>query len=278
MMVNGIRSKGGAGGLPEKQWIGRSFGKAAICYDGLSGLQRATADALLFGLFERMADALPAQVVDVGAGTGYPTQYLLEHWPNANVLVLDLAEGMLQVARHRLSRYQQVRLICGDAENLPLANLSTDLIYSNLALQWCTDLPTVLAEFWRVLKPGGRLVFSTFGTQTLTELKKAWATVDAYSHVMNFQSVEDIRAAFASSGWGDCEVHSVIKPLEYPSVHALMRELKGLGAHNITHDRPRHLQGKSALRQMVATYEASYEGNGIVATFELISAYCCKRP
>ncbi|MGI9213821.1 MAG: malonyl-ACP O-methyltransferase BioC [Methylococcaceae bacterium] len=263
-------------GLPDKQWVGRSFGQAAERYDGLAGLQRCVADTLLNELFLRMAGLEPLTLVDVGAGTGYPTRRLREHWRESRMVVLDLAEGMLQVARRHLAEYQNVRYVCGDAEHLPLADGSADLIFTSLALQWCSHVPTALLEFHRVLKPGGRLAFSTFGPATLHELSSAWATVDGYTHVSHFPPEDQFHHTLDSVHWTEYTLNSDILNLKYPDVLALMRELKGLGARNMTHDRPRHLQGKSAWQRMVNAYPASQDAEAISATFEIISGHSRK--
>ncbi|WP_254491521.1 methyltransferase domain-containing protein, partial [Salmonella enterica] len=76
--------------------------------------------------------------------------------------------------------------LCGDAAALPLADNSVDVIFSNLCLQWVDDLPAVFAGFRRVLKPGGLLVCSTFGPETLVELNEAFAAADDRPHVSRF--------------------------------------------------------------------------------------------
>ena len=274
MAVNAKGPDGQGGGLPDKSWVGRSFGRAADSYDGLADLQRRTADTLLAEVFQTAT--VPGRILDVGAGTGYPAGRLCEQWPQTQLLALDLAEGMLQVAQRRLSHHANVRFICADAESLPLAHASVDVVFSSLALQWCVDLPAALAECWRVLKPGGLFLFSTFGPETLVELKRAWATVDTHTHVLGFQETAAIRRAVEVLKWETCELRSLHNNLAYPDVYALMHELKGLGAHNVTRDRPRHLQGKSAWKRMLAAYPAACSGDGITAAFEIITVHCRK--
>lgn len=252
---------------PEKQWIGRSFTAAASGYDGVAGLQRAVGHDLL----SRAALArMPEVMVDVGVGTGYFAAELAGLYPSSRLVMLDLAEGMLQVARARLPGVGCC--VCGDAEALPLADRSADLIFSNLAIQWCPNLAGVFGEFRRVLKPGGTLLFSTFGAATLSELRAAWAKVDAYTHVNDFIAYDGIAAALREAGFRQAALEVETRALEYPDPLALMRELKGLGAHNITAGRRRHLTGKGAWRGMLDTYqaEAGTEKGDVRATFEVI--------
>jgi malonyl-CoA O-methyltransferase len=252
---------------PEKRWIGRSFTAAASGYDGVAGLQRAVGHALLS---RAELARTPGVMVDVGVGTGYFAAELAGRYPSSRLIMLDLAEGMLQVARARLP--DAGCCVCGDAEALPLADRSVDLIFSNLAIQWCPNLAGVFGEFRRVLKPGGTLLFSTFGAATLSELRAAWTAVDAYSHVNDFIAYDGIAAALREAGFRRAALEAEARRLEYENPMALMRELKGMGAHNITAGRRRHLTGKGAWRGVLDAYQAGAgtEGGGVRATFEVI--------
>jgi malonyl-CoA O-methyltransferase len=187
---------------------------------------------------------------------------------------LDLSEAMLHRARQRLA--SPSGFVCADAETLPLAGASLDLAFSNLALQWCESLDAALGEFYRVLAPGGIVEFSLFGAETLQELRRAWAQVDGYSHVNRFVMREVVETALKVCGFVDIEVRQKTELLTYPGVQDLMRELKGLGARNMTRNRPRHLMGKTAMRRMIEAYEAMMAGNAVMASFEIIHAYARK--
>ncbi|MDD5033589.1 MAG: malonyl-ACP O-methyltransferase BioC [Methylococcaceae bacterium] len=258
--------------LPEKRWVGKSFSRAAAGYDGVAGLQRQVGEILLAQV--REIPFSPRTILDLGTGTGYCIARLGAIFPQARLIALDLAEGMLKRTRERLSE-EQAWLLCGDAEYLPLAEASVDLLFSNLALQWCRDLPAVFAGFRRVLRPGGKVLFTTFGEATLCELRAAWAGADGYSHVNAFASEDSIGKAMADSGWGECRIHNEKRILSYPDVDGLMRELKGLGAHNLTANRPRHLTGKGVFRKMREAYPLKLR-EGIEASFEVIFG-CARR-
>ena len=255
--------------LPEKRWVGRSFSRAASDYDRVAALQRQVGERLLARLAE--IPFSPKAILDVGAGTGYCTARLAEAFPGAELLALDIAEGMLRTLRGRQGLRARVFGVCGDGESLPLRARSVDLVFSSLALQWCHDLPAVLAGFRRVLRPGGAVCFSTFGAATLRELRAAWAAADGYSHVNAFVSQAAVEAALAGAGFRRVAVGGERRVVAYPGVDALLRELKGLGAHNVTRDRPRHLTGKGVFRKMLAAYEESAAaGGGVEASFEVV--------
>lgn len=251
---------------PAKHLVARSFGAAAAGYDAVAALQRAVGKSLL--------EPGPGQsgierILDVGAGTGFFSARLAERYPMAQVLALDIAEGMLRQARSRFSG----GCVGGDAEALPFADQSVDLVFSSLAIQWCTCPMKAFAEFGRVLKPEGQLRFATFGPRTLVEMRHAWACVDSLTHVNEFVAAERLREALGAAGFDDIHVQSNVRQLDYPDVMSLMRELKGLGARNLTPRRPRHLVGKRALAKMIAAYPRSHPGSAssIQASFEIIT-------
>ena len=118
------------------------------------------------------------------------------------MIALDIAEGMLRIASEH---GEQRALLCADAKRIPLPDNSVELVYCNLMLQWCNDLDAIFHEVRRVLRPQGLFSFTTFGPDTLRELREAWAEVDDYSHVNRFIDMHNIgefsRQTDASRGW-----------------------------------------------------------------------------
>jgi len=166
--------------------------------------------------------------------------------------------------------------ICGDAENLPFAKNSIDLIFSNATLQWCNDLDHTFAEFKRVLRPDGLLMFSTFGPDTLKELRDSWRTADALSsneyptHVHDFIDMHDIGDAMLRAGFSDPVMDVENFTLTYPDAYQLMRELKTLGAHNMASERRHSLTGKTRIKNMVAAYETLRINDNLPASYEVV--------
>lgn len=258
---------------PEKRRVQRSFGLAALRYDGLASLQRRVADRLLTMVASCDVDC--RAWLDVGAGTGYGAARLGRIFPAAESLALDLAEGMLRELHDKCGRSSGIGLIVGDAESLPFSDRSVDLIYSSLALQWCPEPDRAFAEFARVLAPGGRLFLSTFGPSTLAELRESWARVDAYSHVNSFPSLSRLTHWLTTSGFVISSLGSDPCVVSYCDVRSLMCELKGWGASNATLGRPRGLVGKTTMGNMIRAYTEGHSvaGGGIAASFEIL--YIC---
>lgn len=254
--------------LIDKRQARRAFSRAAEHYDEVAALQREIAG--------RMLDRLdyirhqPAVVVDIGAGTGEATAALMRRYPEAQVIALDFALPMLQQARRRENSNAAPHCLCGDAERLPLADASVDMIFSSATLQWCNDLPGTFREFLRVLRPNGMLMFSTFGPDTLMELRASWAAVDGGSHVSPFWDMHNIGDAMLEAGLAEPVVDVDRLQLTYADVPSLMRDLKTLGAHNVTRDRRRGLTGKARLRAMVQAYEGFRRNGRLPASYEVV--------
>ncbi len=238
-----------------------SFARAAAEYDGLAVLQRQIGERLL-GHLPEASDS--GWMVDVGAGTGWCAQQLARRYPDRPLLVLDIAEGMLQQARMRCFP-GQASFVAGDAEMLPLASGSAGLLISNLALQWCLDPLGALTEMARVLQPGGCLLLTTFVSGTLEELRQAWSQVDEYTHVNDFQTPQRLEAYFPAAGYREWRMTEQRLRLGYDSLVGLFLDLKGIGAHNVTTRRPRQLMGKGRLRRLETVYPR--QAGRLLATF-----------
>lgn len=253
--------------LIDKQQARRAFSRAASHYDEVAALQREIAG--------RMLDRLtyirhqPTVVLDVGAGTGDATQGLARQYPEAQILALDFALPMLYQARQREGSVAP-DCLCADAERLPLADASVDMIFSSATLQWCNDLLGTFREFLRVLRPNGMLLFSTFGPDTLMELRASWAAVDGGTHVNPFVDMHNIGDAMLEAGMAEPVVDVDRLQVTYQDVSSLMRDLKTLGAHNVTRDRQRGLTGKGRLQAMYRAYEGFRKDGRLPASYEVV--------
>ncbi len=197
-------------GALDRRQVRRAFERAAATSDAAAVVQREVG--------ARMAERLgvvklaPAAILDAGCGTGEALGELRTRYPSAQITGIDFALAMVRAARERAARTAidsrsllaritgahkgavspTPRMICGALEALPLQTSCTDLIWSNLALQWI-DAPTqAFAEFHRVLRVGGLLTFTTLGPDTLRELRTAFAGIDSATHVNRFFDMHDV--------------------------------------------------------------------------------------
>lgn len=252
------------GVLPDKRQVAASFSRAAASYDSVAELQRAVGAELLARLPAGLA---PSRWVDLGSGTGHFSRALAARFPQASGTAVDIAEGML---RHARPLGGASRFVCGDAERLPLATASHDLIFSSLALQWCADFAAVLAEARRVLAPGGVLAFSSLCVGTLQELQGSWQAVDGFVHVNRFRRFEDYRALCEACGLEVVELATERRVLHYADLRQLTFELKALGAHNLNPGRPGGLTGRARVRALVEAYERFRDEHGLPASWQVV--------
>ncbi len=252
----------------DRQRIQRAFTRAAADYEQTAVLQRQVGDLLLERL--QVVQGEPARVLDVGAGTGRLTGLVKKRYPKAEVIALDLSPGMLREARRHAGWWRPFRRVAGDAQALPIADASIDLVVSNLCLQWCGDLKSALHEFRRVLKPGGWLLFTSFGPDTLKELRAAWGAADQRAHVHVFLDMHDVGDAVLAQGFVDPMFDVERYALTYADARTLMRELKTIGAGNAAAERARGLTGRQAYARMLAAYEAQRRDGRLPASYEVI--------
>ncbi|HYK25776.1 MAG TPA: malonyl-ACP O-methyltransferase BioC [Steroidobacteraceae bacterium] len=248
--------------------VRRSFERASASYDSAAVLQGRVRTELLDRL--RWIKLEPVRVLDLGSGTGEGARQLKRRYPRALTLALDIAPGMLREARRRSRPFRRFERVCGDAYRLPLADASLDLVFGNLLLQWCDAPDAVLAEIRRVLRPGGFFSFSTFGPDTLSELRTAWAAADDASHVNAFLDMHDVGDALTRAQFAEPVLDVERFTLSYGDVLALMRDLKAIGAHNVTSGRHRGLTGRGKWRVMTAEYETFRRDDRLPATYEVI--------
>jgi malonyl-CoA O-methyltransferase len=265
--------------LPDKRAVRRSFERAAAGYDAAAHLQREIGERLL-GHLDPMRLA-PRRILELGCGTGATFEALRGRFPGVALVGLDLSLNMLEAARARLPWWRRALggtvapLVCADAERIPFASRSFELVISNLALQWCRP-EAVFAESARILAEGGLLLFSTFGPDTLKELRSAFAAVDSQAHVNTFPDMHDLGDALVHAGLADPVMEMEMVTVEYASVEAIARDLKAVGAHNVLPGRPRGLSSRRRWSAMVERYEAFKRDEAYPATYEVVYGHAWK--
>ena len=207
----------------ESNWqarVAHAFSRAAPRYDALATAQRQIRDMLWGSLPPRAFN-----VLDMGCGTGYWTQRLAERYPCAQVTGLDLAPGMLEQARQRYG--ESIHWQPGDAAALPFRKHEFDLVFSNLAVQWCRDIGVVMTELYRVLTPGGQAHITTLLPGTLEEIAFTWQRPEALLQTPDRTSVE---RAINESGLTITRQTATSERFYYTDLRAVMDSIKGVGA------------------------------------------------
>ena len=199
------------------------------------------------------------------------------------MLAVDIAQAMHLQARPPVSwwrqlsaRKNQTSYVAGDIEQMPFKDSCTGLVWSNLTLQWCNDIKQTFSEVHRVLQTGGLFMFSTFGPDTLKELRHAFGEVDRYSHVNRFVDMHDVGDILVHCGFATPVMDMEYITLTYDDPISVMRDLKAIGAHNATGGRRRGLSGKTSWQAVLNRYEALRNGGKLPATFEVIYGHAWK--
>lgn len=251
----------------DKKRIRQHFSARAECYESSAILQREVCTRILDRL--DWVKFKPETILDVGTGTGWGVQGLFQKYPSAKVMAMDLSLPMLQQARNKGRWFRKPGLICGDAEALPLEDQSVDLIFSSLMLQWC-DPQIVFNEFLRVLKPGGLLMFATFGPDTLKELRHCWAQLDHAQHVNNFIDMHDLGDNLLHSGFAEPVMDMDMMQLTYQEARTVMTDLKAIGANTPMNGQYRGLLTPRKLQRVLDVYEGFRQDGVLPASFEVI--------
>ncbi|WP_041069571.1 malonyl-ACP O-methyltransferase BioC [Candidatus Ishikawella capsulata] len=237
--------------------IAHAFGRAAVHYNKFSELQRLIGD--------KMVSLLPfnftGDLLDAGCGPGWYSTFWRKR--GYRVTAIDISEKMLIQARNNTSAD---RYLIGDIDSLPLLKESMDIVWSNLVVQWSTDLRRALCHFVRVTKIGGFIVFSTLIAGSLQEIHDAWRHIDDYSHANHFLSKDDIY--YACKGFTVNLKHQIIT-LYFPTAISAMRSLKGIGATYLHQGRNNNIL---LTRDRLAKLETfwPHDARGYPLTYQLI--------
>jgi malonyl-CoA O-methyltransferase len=288
------RTGAAAGGI-DRGAVRRHFGRAVATYDGAAVLQREVGARLAARLDVVRLD--PRRILDAGCGTGDALGELAVRYPGAARIGLDLALPMLACARAKTVERRTLasRLLtpfaarppaaplfaCGDLAALPFAAGAFDLVWSNLALQWVPEPEQAFADCLRVLRTGGLLAFSTFGPDTLRELRGVFAAVDGEPHVSRFIDLHDLGDMLVGAGFGDPVMEMESFTLTYPGAEEFLRDLKAIGATNAATGRARGLMGRRRWERLLAGLDElrrTAPDARLPATYEVIYGHAWKAP
>ena len=252
--------------------IRRRFDRAAADFDNADFVHAVTRDGLTARLEPMVLK--PAAVLDLGSATGSMGRALRKRFRRAHIVSLDLSRAMLEAARNNKAWLSRASFVQSDAERLPFAEASFDLVVANQLLPWTPDPQRVFAEVSRVLKKGGVFAFAALGPDSLREIDRAWAAVDAGVHVNRFADMHDIGDGLVRAGLADPVLDVDRLHVSYENLGKLFADLTQTGARNTLADRARGLTGKGRFRAMAAALESRGPGGGILLDLELVYGHC----
>ncbi|HWS39796.1 MAG TPA: malonyl-ACP O-methyltransferase BioC [Arenimonas sp.] len=259
--------------LFQQQHIKQHFSRAAGSYLAAAALQKEVEARLL-----EQADFLqhtPTRILDLGSGPGRASGLLKKKWPKAEVIAVDIALPMLHKVPEHTRFWRPVKRVCANAMQLPFHDNSFDFVFSNLCLQWADPLPLALQEIRRVMRPEAMLLFSTFGPETLVELREAYIAIGETPAISPFAAMQQIGDSLQGSGFYNNVLDRENFSMSYADLRALMKELHAIGATDARADRKRGLMGKNRWQALNAAYPISE--NRVHSTWEVINAMAFKR-
>ena len=229
MSVRGARHGRSVSGQDATYRVRSAFARAAGSYDEVSRVYDEIGRRLLTHLDPIAIE--PARVLDVGCGTGTGTTLLAARYRRSRVFAVDCARPMVEVAKTKAPRlFSRQRYLCGRAERLPLGDACVDLVHANLLLPWCHDLDALLREFDRVLAPGGLLLLSSLGPDTLIEMRRVWAQGGEPDAVSGLLDMHDLGDALVHAGLVGAVMETERLTVKYPSAERLIDDLVRSGA------------------------------------------------
>ena len=261
--------------------VRRLFSRPARVLDG---------DFLRREIAQRMHERLqlvrltPQRVLDAGCGSGADLSVLHKTYVAAQVLGIDASEAMLrslpgqpgrqsalnQLLGKLLPAKSGIDLLCGDFADLPLGPNSVDLVWSNLALHWHPQPDRVFAEWRRVLRVDGLLMFSCFGPDTFQEVRAAFADVDLAPHTLPFVDMHDFGDQLVEAGFATPVMDMEKLTVTYDSADKLLADVRALGGNPLTTAR-KGLLGRAAHARLLAGLEQGRRADGKLAlTVEVI--------
>lgn len=226
----------------------------------------------------------PHQVLDAGCGGGADLALLQKTYPAAQIIGVDAVPAMLEAAKapapamralnQMLSRLLPAKagvdLVCADFGSLPFGLNSLDLVWSNLALHWHPQPDRVFAEWRRVLRVDGLLMFSNFGPDTFKELRAAFAAMDESPHALPFVDMHDFGDQLVEAGFSTPVMDMETITVTYDTADALLADVRAFGGNPLA-TRRRGLVGRAAWQKMLAALQAQRRPDGKLAlTFEVI--------
>jgi malonyl-CoA O-methyltransferase len=261
----------------------RAFERAALRGTDPAALQSEVERRMLERLdYVRL---LPKRVLDAGCGTGRGLRLLRGRYPQADLLGADFAQAAVRIASRSQSFGERMRRLfrgalganlCADFARLPLASGAIDMVWSNLALAWAEDPLAALREFRRVLATGGLLMFSSYGPDTLKQLRSAFAACSPARRVHAFVDMHDVGDMLLASGFAEPVMDVETITLTYARVDDLARDLRASGQTCAAGDRSRALTGRATWQRMASAYEMERRNGRLPATIEIVYGHAWK--
>ena len=258
-----------------KEYKRKSFNRAAVTYDAHSNLQDRISNNLIHRLDSIKLS--PMNILDLGCGTGRNGLMLRKKYGTSEIINYDFSENMLKEARIKQQLFlskenmcSPYSYICADIEAMPFEENSVDLVWSSSTLQWCNELDLVFDQIKKILRPGGLFIFSTFGPNTLNELREITENISNEKKTNTFIDIKSISHFLMHSGFSAPVLDVQNFRMTYKDVRKLFLDIKGIGATNGNVSGNSGLSGKSFTNNIVQKYESYRKNDLLPASYEVI--------
>ncbi len=253
----------------QRQQRDQYFDRIASQFSDYSFLQNEVA----IRLFERleMMNVMPKRIAEVGCADGFLTRLLAQKYPKAKITALDASSQMIKSAKQGQGFFSSIKFQQADPELLPMKNNSMDLVISNLAYDYCIEPKKMLLEFNRVLKPGGLLLLSALGPDSLMELRQSWLQLKPNACFQTFLDMHIIGDQIQAAQFKNTLMDRDLIQLKYQTFKGLLSELKRAGGQNLHPSRSKGLWGKQIFNQYQQLIEKQRTDDGhLNLTCELV--------
>lgn len=254
--------------------ISKWFDKIAKNYDAFSVLQQSVASMLIERLLPMQVS--PKKIIDVGCATGFGLLLLEDKFKETDVLGLDISKKMLHYAQKRGKWLRKRQVMCADANDMPIHSASVDMIFCNLLFPYIHDCRKILKEILRILRPGGLLVFSSLGPDSLQEIRRSWANIDDDPHVKTFLDIHDVGDSLLAEGFVEPILEIENFQFNFSDTQKMFAELRGLGFRNEDSQRFSFLTSKRRWQRFLEQLLLLKQNQKIPLTFEIILAHAWK--
>jgi len=273
--------------------IRRQFNRSANSYDAHAHVQRLMSDHLAkaFIGWKNKRNIAEPKILEIGCGTGTLTEILVNEWPSASITALDIAPAMIKLAEQRVlsneanrdgilkNTSERISFIQADVEVWAedAQESSHDLIVSNACFQWLSNPRQTLGHLRRMLRPGGLLIFTTFGPATFCEMHNAFneayraSAVEPQRHGLWFLSTNEWSCLLNQSGFSSIQSESSIQTEKYASARDFLHSVKAMGASTSEANSMRGLSSRRLFANMYKEYEGKFSiQGGVAASYELL--------
>jgi len=268
----------------DRRAVRRQFDRRSACPDPAAFLLREVGGRMLDRL--DLIRSAPARILDVGCGFGDDAKALALRYPSASVMALDFSLPRLKQARATRqgitsgrwwqalrTRFQARAMpapepfwLGADAHALPIAGHQLDLLWSNLALHWFDDVPAAISEWYRVIRPGGLVMFSALGVDSLLELQPLGLRLP------RLPDMHDLGDALVHAGFADPVMDTERLQLSWQDPQRMLDDLRSLGGDVRPH-RPAGLFTAHARQALVQRLSALCGPSPTPVTIELVQGH-----